>query len=355
MEQGTAARIKTLLQIDLNWDYLTQLAARQRVMPLLYWNLNHLCPEMVPRSVLSQLRGDFHANIQHNLHLMNELLTLLTCFEQQHIPVIAFKGPVLAVVAHGNLALRQFCDLDLLVAQQDVSMAQVLLRSLEFKLEHQLSWESHFVEMQRQISVDLHHQLSPHYFPLKLGFDDLWKRVEPISLAGTSVLSFRAEDLLLILCVNVAKDLWVNDARLSQICDIAELMRSHPQMDWPSVINLARRLGCYRILLMCLSLVSHLLGVSLAVEVYAAIAAEPMSRILAMQAEPQLLCLERPQILTNRQGLLFYWRVKERLWDKILYFIIPHEEDFKALQLPSRLSFLYYLIRPIRLGVKIFS
>jgi len=47
--------------------------------------------------------------------------------------------------------------------------------------------------------------------------------LESISLAGTSVLTFRPQDLLLIICMNGTKDVWKS---LKQICDVASNPRS---------------------------------------------------------------------------------------------------------------------------------
>jgi hypothetical protein len=54
---------------------------------------------------------------------------------------------------------------------------------------------------------------------------------------------------------------------------------------------------------------------------------------------------------------LFRLRVRERLWDRVLYLLhrlrqllIPNEKDRALLRLPARFSFLYYLLRPLRLA-----
>jgi hypothetical protein len=90
----------------------------------LYQSLNTTCPEAVPKANLAQLRNYFHANAQRNLFLTQELLKLLTLFKTNGISAIPYKGPVLAVAVYGNLALRQFGDLDILVHKRDVLRAK---------------------------------------------------------------------------------------------------------------------------------------------------------------------------------------------------------------------------------------
>lgn len=133
-------QIQTLAQQSLDWSYLLQTAARHKVLPLLYQNLKTLCPEAVPKPVLSELRNFFHTNAAHNLFLAQERLKILKLFQDNDIPAIPFKGPVLAASVYGNLALRQFGDLDILVNPKDTIKARELLITQDYKLnfDHRL-------------------------------------------------------------------------------------------------------------------------------------------------------------------------------------------------------------------------
>jgi len=62
----------------------------------------------------------------HNFFLTKELLELLTLFEAHCIPASPYKGPALAIMAYGNLALRQFSDLNILVHKRPDVFSTVL-------------------------------------------------------------------------------------------------------------------------------------------------------------------------------------------------------------------------------------
>jgi hypothetical protein len=51
------------------------------------------------------------------------------------------------------------------------------------------------------------------------------------------VMALVGEDLLLILCAHGAKHLWM---ALGWICDVAELLRVHRDMNWPDILEEAR-------------------------------------------------------------------------------------------------------------------
>lgn len=156
IDPSTQERIKELLQEKIDWKYLIQTSARHKVMPLLYRSLNTTCPELVPKSILSQLRNFFYTNAQRNLFVTAELIKLLTLFQEHEIPAIPFKGPLLSVSVYGNLALRQFTDLDILIDSKNLLKAKALLLSQEYSLTGELSWESNFISRNHQINVDLH-------------------------------------------------------------------------------------------------------------------------------------------------------------------------------------------------------
>ena len=61
-----------------------------------------------------KLERAFRATVGTNLAFVRLFLGLLERLEGKAIPVIALKGPVAAYAHHGNLAARQFGDLDLL-------------------------------------------------------------------------------------------------------------------------------------------------------------------------------------------------------------------------------------------------
>jgi hypothetical protein len=383
IDPETAERIRTLLQQDIDWAYLIQTAGRHGVIPLLYCNLNTTGPEAVPKTILNQLRSHFHTNALHNLFLTKELLKLLNLFETHDIKAIPFKGPILAASAYGNLALRQFCDLDILVHSKDFLRTKDLLISHDYQpaptLQRYLlidAQETIHIQSRNdytligndgKVCVDLHQRITTrHFFSFPLDFERLWSRLQPVSLASTTVLNLRPEDLLLILCVHGTKHLW---ERLGWICDVAELVRAHQEMDWQQLMEQARKLGCERMLLLGLFLASEFLGAALPEAVHQRIQADSQSKSLVPHVHKRLFCeAGSPTEGFSFEQFSFHFTAMERLQDKVHYcvgslyryglvpvirFINPTFQDQQFLPLPRSLYFLYYLIRPIRLLGKI--
>src|SRR5205823_5626083 len=86
------------------------------------------------------------------------------------------------------------------------------------------------------VAVDLHWTLAPAHFRHGLDSEGLWRRLVAVPVAGRSIRTFGAEDLLLFLCVHGAKHLW---SSIGWLVDIARLM-DRPDLDWNRVVAQAR-------------------------------------------------------------------------------------------------------------------
>ena len=120
LNDSRKARVKELATGDLDWDYLLQLADRHGLQPLLYWHLNEVCAASVPERQLQLLRVAFQRVSALNIFLTHELRRLLSLFAENNITAVPYKGPALALQLYGNVALRQFSDLDIMVHPRDV-------------------------------------------------------------------------------------------------------------------------------------------------------------------------------------------------------------------------------------------
>jgi hypothetical protein len=371
MGSETAARVEILLQEDIDWDYLLKKAREHAVMPLLYWNLNATCClGVVPKNALNQLRDHFNTNKRRNVFLTGELLKLLNRFEAQRVPAVPYKGPPLASLAYGNLGLRKFVDLDVLVHKRDIPKARELMSSLGYRQQYQLTsaQEVAFLESQREYTftndngsvVELHWAITPRYFSFWLDPEDLWERLEQTHLAGATVRTFSPEDLLLILCAHGSKHFW---CQLGWVCDVAELVRVHEGMNWERLMKRANTLGGERMLFLGLFLANELLGAVLPEGVSQKVRTDRTVGALAQQVRewlfrevngpPGIFAKGRPE---ESRFHPFRLKIRERFQDRVWYCastaLEPTIEDRTFLPLPKSLSPLYYILRPFRLTSK---
>jgi hypothetical protein len=341
MDAANAERIITLLQANIDWSYLLQIASRHNLVPLLYRSLEVVAPAVVPETVQAELKEQIQVDIQGNLFLTKELLHLLALFNQHGIPVLPYKGPVLAASVYRDLALRPFNDLDILVHERDILQAMELLISCGYEIirppgvaksgkrlqslfvnqmvENSL-WDYQLVlwHSDRHVLVELHWRITPKYV-FSYSPEQLWDDLKPVTLGGVSVFSFAPENLLWFLCVHGAKHQW---RRLNWLCDIAELVRVYPNLNWEQIIAQATRLGIERRLHLGLYLASFLLKTALPKAVEAKFHTTPYVKVLAQQVVEKVFDgTEQTARFPYLERFAFQLRAMDRMTDRGRYLL----------------------------------
>ncbi|MEM8676174.1 MAG: nucleotidyltransferase family protein [Cyanobacteria bacterium P01_G01_bin.67] len=354
-------RIKILLQQDLDWEYFLTIARLHKVISLMYFNLAQLSKtytKIVPPHVLKQLKSQTQATTANNLLFVRELLILTKLFESNEVAAIPYKGLILATSVYGDLSLRQFTDIDFLVSKQQYLKAQELLvvegyKTPEFR--NDVEWERSFIHEQRKIDVDLHQGLTPAYFPVQFDFEGLWQRLESLSVGGVKTKSFSSEDLLIVLCIQLAKDSQWTAETLLKVCDIAELLRVHSDINWNFIWQQCTILGTRKIVLFSLSVANNLLQAELPNSIQRKIATERIVTTAAAQVCAEFFQRSEQSFRERTFCERPYLRklARERWQDKVRYVwqqaFNLNEKDFAFLLVPKHLSFLYYLLRPLRI------
>lgn len=363
IDEESAAGIRALIQDKLDWEYLLRMAYRHGLMPLLYWQLNALCPELVPEAHFRSLRDIYNKNAARNLYMTAELCRVLKLFEAQDIQAIPYKGPALAVSVYGNLSLRQFGDLDILVHKGDVFRAVEILETQNYRPEFQLNraQKAAFLRSKNEygllsddgnIFIEIHWNFLPSYLSLSLDPKRFWKRLGSFSLNGMKISTFSPEDLLLILCIHSTKHMW---QRISWITDIAELINAHKELDWEMILQEADISRTRRMLFLGLFLAHRTLKAELPANLMQLVQDDPSIAPLAAPAEGKWFAEDvgEPHILTLTH---FYFKSIESYNDRIRYCLslalVPVPGDWGYINLPDKLYIFYYLIRPYRLAIK---
>ncbi len=353
-------RIRAALRREIDWSYLLRMAERHRLKPLLYWHLRTTGAGAVPGPILDGLLAHFERNKGKNLFLTAQLSRILQLLEAHGIPAVCYKGPALAMSAYGNLALREFDDLDLLVDRQNVLCAKRLLVSEGYRpqaalteaQERSLLASQHPFGLIRDrggVIVELHWAISPRYASLAVEPGQLWERLEAISVAGVRVLALAPEVLLPSLCEHGAKHGW---ERLSWICDIAQMIRTATGLDWDRLVRQAGASRSTRRLALGLCLARDLLGVALPDAPRRQVESDPVLSRLARQVRERLF-QEPPGHAGLLAGALFQLRALERWGDRVrfcrLALTTPTIADWRRVRLSPGLTFLYYPLRAMRL------
>lgn len=357
------AQFRKLAQRDLKWNYVLKTAELHGMLPLLRARIEAICPRLVPANIKGQLVRAVAANAGRNLALTGELLRILALFEAEGIEAVPFKGPVLAEQIFGSVAMRQFCDLDILVKPEFVIRARDVLAASGYSPEFVLTPEreaqylrtEHAFQLTRaegDCVVELHWRFGSQDQVFPLAASDVWDRLEDGRLQGTTVRSLSPEDLFLYLCMHGAKHRW---ERLEWICSLAEFAQNS-RIRWDDLVETAAAEGAQRGFHLGLLLIKDICAVQLPARIARAAVADRGAGELAARVRAGLFAPEPVQHTREFRRHAFYLRSRERLMDRarIVWFSsarIPHPlaKDWDLFHLPTRMSFLYYFLRPLRL------
>lgn len=364
LDEQTKARLTELLSLKIDWEELINKAYAHRLTPLLWFHLKNF-REKIPALIQQRLETLYQENLRRSFFQTGELIKLCKLFEANDIPVIPYKGPALAAQLYGDISLREFADLDLLIRWNDVHKARQLLLGHGFQMaveipDEKLSLYSRsecdqvFINKETGIYLELHWAITPPYFCFPLTTEELLNQSVDVTLVGKKVKGLQAEELLLVLCINGTKEIW---RRLEWLCGIAELIRQNQQMNWRRVQTEAKKYKSERMLFLLLYLARELFDVTLPEDINKKIDNDKAIPSLANMAIESLFQKERSFSRTKMH--LFRLRARENFFVRVHYCALrlttPTYKDITAIRFPRSLFFLYYLVRPLRLIFNFFS
>ena len=343
----------------VNWSHLAALADRHRMVPLLHAALAPYGEELLPE-FHAWLREAAHGIARQDAVLAQELLRLLGLFQEHQVLAVPFKGPVLALDAYGDLGMRQYSDLDIVVRQRDLFPAAELLRGAGYRLVHRSLCGADVIHVRTEyhypfrndplgVTVELHHRFVPVYFAFRLTLEQVASRLRTLTLGGESIAVLPLEETVVTLCAHGAKHAW---KCLDFVSTLAALVQREPEVLSEQLLALSRSLGASRMLLVGLHLAGRLFSLPLPGQVSHAIRSDPAVAAIGRQVIAELLAGE-----VSPAGLLrtpsFHLRCRERWWDRVSYcsglVLGPTWEDIEWRPLPGRWRMLYWLVRPVRL------
>jgi len=358
LNPAAAGEVVSAAAQPLDWLKVIDLASGHGLGPILSWQVQQHAMARVPETIRLCLIERFRAQTIRNFELTRELLEILSVLEKSGVSALAFKGPVLAQQLYGHLSLREFLDLDILVAPTHASTVIALLSTKGFDPQFILTRQQ-FTRFQGiRSQMGLYHAtkralVEVHWALLTLGYtfspaaEIAWESTQTISIAGRVVETFSHETQLLFTCVHQAKHNW---SRLGWLMDLAALIRQSPAMNWQRIQRRAGSFGTARMIRVSLQLVQLLFHVTLSVGIAEWVTQDACSNKIAEKILKRLLSADTKADQPMPLDPLFQASM-ESLADRAFYWfdtmLRPTPLEWALLPLPDSLYALYY---PIRVG-----
>ena len=347
-------RIRAISRDPFDWQRFVEIAEYHGLIPRIGESIPVLSG-ILPVDTARSIQQLYEANTRRALWLSRELIRVLKHLESQEIFSLPYKGPALAELLYGNVAARQFSDLDILVHARDVARTRTALGEIGFtpgialtqpeeRAFLQTGYELTFDSSNGRNLLEIQWQILPRFYMIDFDMEALFRRGITQSIAGVTIRALRAEDLLLVLCVHAAKHLWM---QLSWLCDIAALVKK-TRLDWEFVWRECQTLGIRRIVEVTFTLAHCLLG-----------AAVPLARQtddgtdgLVSELIPQI-ARSAPFDPESLDYFRLFAKTRERPADRARFWwrlvTTPSSGEWSAVQLPDALFPLYRAVRAARL------
>lgn len=356
-------------------------ALQHGILPLVYKTIKNLSPSDPPRSshntshvtrntesqsdsylstLLSELKTQYMIIAQRNMLMTSELIRIVKLLKENNIEALAFKGPTLSQMAYGDITLRQYGDLDILVKKENIYKIDSLLKDLGYqrllkltpiqeKVYIQNSQDLGFYHPKSAVLFEMHWSLLNEDYPLKINLDTIWKTPQTININQQKIKTFPTEELLMYLCIHGSKHLW---ERIEWIKDIDLLIRKE-DIDWEKIIKKIDGSGFEVMIYLGLSLSMQLFNTPLPKNITDHISnMESLNTlsvfVLQSWQDPKNVFQETHTMLKFFPGI----KEKSLYLHKIL--IKPSLNDYWFVDLPKSLYWVYYFVHPYLLLKKYF-
>lgn len=360
------SQISELVQSPVDWDSLVLLANHHKLLPLLYKHLLNICPNKIPSLTMERLRVFYNNNTLMNLHKLTELIQIDNLFKQNNIQLVSVKGPLLTLEYFDNIALRCFCDIDILVSKEVFKKASLLMRSLGYIYLPEGIPEQYFLKFSKlshhgqlinknNTLVELHWNLSGQLGAKSLKIETLAPFLQTREIHGYELLTLNKELLLVYLALHAQRHSW---QKYDYLLCIAELLNKTPSIDWSIVTELAIMLKIEKVVTLAVFMAHTLLDASLDHKI---IKKSKFSDLLPKITKKHLanwqlinqLIIKRTKSREKKWKtvypltLQFAGRISDVIYPFYSKNFLPDSSDWERFPIPYRLNTIYYFYHPI--------
>ena len=345
----------------LDWPRFLRVTGRHQVIALAHDGLTRAGTD-VPPEIAREIGTQAETLVRENLAIACEALRLQRLFDDAALPVLFVKGAPLAVLAFGNLGLRESQDIDLLVPGKTLPAATTLLEragyrrfdpptdisDTQFRLLLPLRKDLGFVHQATGLQIELHWRLFLNAHAMAEASIMAASRVVPLT-GSTGLRTMGDDDLFAYLCMHGALHWW---NRLKWIADVNAFLASRPGVEVERLVRAAEARGVGRAAAQALLLCRRLMGTTLPACLTDTLDRSATLRWLEATALKAVTTGQGEQhphevrLGTTRGSLsTFLLNRGWRYWLAELRVHLTNQTDILTVPLPESLRFLYPILR----------
>lgn len=322
-------------------------------------------PETAGPVLGDRLAGLQRASAHRCLRQTGHLLRLLESLRAAGVDAMPYKGPAWAARLYGDVTLRSWVDLDILMAYEQVAAARDVLLAggyvdgspyaQEILRRKRGGWgEIPLTAPASDVHVELHWEITAGFSGRSLRPEAVFGRAGKLRLLEREVTTPCSADCLVMSCINGAKDRWNTVEALLGLATQVSVISSQECLQ---ALDIAREAGCLRRVVASLAHVCGVFDMAVPAAVTEALDRDRTARSLVRSLDPGSLA-PGSSGGPRRELTAKFWRFATEdseaaaIWHGAVRFFLPGPEDWAWLSLPAWAGWLYYVLRPFRLAVK---
>ena len=335
-------------------------AQKQGILPIVYKRLKSI--DNIPNDLLSKLKIRYMQIAQKNILMSAELIKIIKLLETNNIKAIAFKGPTLAQLAYGDITMRQFGDLDIIVEEKNLDKVGQILSSkyrallplsiLKNNICIQTAKDFSFIS-NTDIHIELHWRLFEKKYNITSFSEIFHHQYSFININNQKVNTLPTDILLVYLCLHGAKHQF---ERIEWIVDIDKLICTD-SINWKNVIQYVKNSHSNKPFYLGLAISSHLFSTPLPKDFIYKIQDKNIQilkqHIVKKLQSPSNLKTQKEK---NKETFLFQSKLFNNWNDRFHFYFSTFFKisttDCQTFILPEKLKFLYFILRPLRIIFK---
>lgn len=349
------------------WNDLIKLASAHGVYHQLFSGLSKYATDSIPEDLFDGLKQRNIEYVANEMRMAVELVRVLKLLDENNVKALAFKGPTLSQYLYGNLVSRQFGDLDILIAEENLERSIHILgkngycpyndlSEVQLKAIKGISHDFTLINNNQNVLLELHWRLFSNEYLSDANKVNFTANSSFIEINGYACRSLATEELLLYLTIHGAKHQW---ERLEWLLDIATILENK-KIDWDHLFSLMTQTKTEKIFLSTCLLCDYYFDTclpSVVINKANSIHIDSLVKKLQRQFEHDFNDPLKKETNTKKISLAQFYLLPNAK-SKILYIASlfqPTALDYQSVNLSEKYTYIYYLIRPYNVVKRWFS
>ena len=251
------------LNDEFNWAELIEECRQHQILSLVYSGISKESLKNIDNNILEQWKKETFMSGVYQINHIKQISSVLNIFDANNIPVIVLKGLVVRDL-YPKSELRTMGDADILVHEKDLDKVSSILTGLGY-VEYNRN-EFHIEFCKGNSYIEVHWTLAnENIFDEIVEFkNELWERAVEVNIGDSKALSMCDEDLLLYLCIHMAKHFIDGGFGIRPVCDVMLVVEERGKfINWNSFIIKAKRIKIDKFIMSIFAICNKLFSMSI--------------------------------------------------------------------------------------------